>query len=127
MSLAEFAQKVMSQGIAHSTMTDGRVWAIRALVSKAAADGLSQGSATLVDTVFVPVVEEINEYEAEAIGQNLRKGDLKLAIDGALTITNKTKLVCDGASVDVRQTIPHYQQGVVQHYTVYVTRPPEKV
>jgi len=80
---------------------------------------------THTDTQIFPVVETLNEFEAAHIGHNLMAGDLRLILNGMLTINDETMLLCDGVRVDIRRTVPYYNQGTITVYKVYVKRAAE--
>lgn len=120
------AQGMLARSIREHPRKDGRSWAIRVVTLTNPGDLISQPQYSYADTAFDPIVEVITEEEAPYLGvANIRAGDLRLTIEGQLTITTETKLVCDGQEVDVLKSDPVWHGGLVQQHKVYVHRRPE--
>ena len=121
------AQKAMSRSIARHPHKDGRDWELRTLSAPTGGSVLRQGQATETRTPIDPVVQTITEHEAAYIGETIIAGDLRLILSGAVPLTEKSVLTCDGTTVDILRIVPSYQDGVLQEQKIYVRRRPEDV
>jgi hypothetical protein len=121
------AQKLMAQAVRRHPLKDGRSWAIRQVTQTSDGDALSQPEYTTVDIPIEPMVQLVDEREAEYIGHNVLAGDLKLHLPGTPAITLETVMVCNGIEVDVRKVDCIYHGGLVELHRVYVHRRSEGV
>ena len=119
------AQKLMAQAVKRHPLKDGRRWAIRQVTETQAGSALNQPEYSTVDIPVEPMVQLVDEREAEYIGHNVMAGDLKLHLPGSLEISLETVLVCDGVEVDIRKVDALYHGGLVELYRVYVHRKQE--
>jgi hypothetical protein len=120
------ARSIMARGIRASAYVDNHVWAIRSLTVLDPGNPAEQPITQFTDARIYPVISEINEYEAAAIGQNVRAGDLKLIVDGFTIINETTMLVCDGEKCDVYRSPAAFNVAVEELRTIYVRRPKER-
>ena len=119
------AQKLMAQAVKRHPLKDGRSWAIRQVTETTSGSALSQPEFTTVDIPIEPMVQLVDEREAEYIGHNVMTGDLKLHLPGTPGISLETVLVCDSMEVDIRKVDALYHGGLVELYRVYVHRKQE--
>lgn len=119
------AQKALARSLAKHSHKDGRTWELLEVTSDANATAIAQGTSEFTATAIDPVVQLINEREAQYIGANLREGDLRLILPGSLGITTRSILKANNEIVDILRVVPSYQRGVIQEYKVYVRRRPE--
>lgn len=120
------AKSVYRRSLLRSPSRDNHQWSIRRLTVLDAGNVLEQPITSYEDERIYPVISEINEYEAAAIGQNVRSGDLKLIIDGYADVDDTSMLICDGQKVDVYRSPADFYAGDAVRRTVYVKRPPER-
>ncbi len=123
--MSQAAQKAVARALAKHSHKDGRTWELLVVTSNSDATSIAQGTSAFTPTVIDPVVQQINEHEAQYIGPNIREGDLRLILPGSLEITTKSVLKANDETVDILRVIPSYQKGVIQEYKVYVRRRPE--
>lgn len=123
---AKVAKSIVGRSLRMHRSRDNHDWAIRRITVADAGNVLEQPIVSYTDETIYPVVSEINEYEAANIGQNVRAGDLRLIIDGFVTLDETTLLICDGQKCDIFRSPPVFNSELVQQRVVYVKRPEER-
>ncbi len=119
-------QKVLSRSIARHPAKDGRVWILRVNTIQEAATVYSQPTLSHEDTLLNPIVEVMNEFEAEANGLGMRAGDLRLTLPGDVDLHLDSILLCNDKRANIFKIDPDWQGGVIQQQKVYVRRMPEE-
>jgi hypothetical protein len=121
------AQSVISRSLRCNRSRDNHEWAIRRRINEDSGNVFDQPIASYQDEPVYPVIEEINEYEAVNIGQNVRAGDLRLIISGLMDMDETTMLICDGEKCDIFRAPQVFYRGDVLMRVIYLHRPKEHI
>ena len=122
MQNGETAQKVRANTYARHYQKSARVWQLVTRTLVPAANSYTQPTYSEVVTRIYPVEEEIGEREAQYGPGNLLVGDIKLKIDGSVTINEDTTLLCDSKVANIKHLDRFYNGTIVQEYRIYVDR-----
>ncbi|MFA5344437.1 MAG: hypothetical protein WC381_10805 [Kiritimatiellia bacterium] len=116
------AQKVRTNTYRMHPQKSARVWYICVRTLVPATNSYTQPSYIETLTRIYPVEEEVGEREAQYVGGNVLAGDIKLKLDGSITITEQTTLRCDDKVANIKKLDRFFNGGLVQEYRIYVDR-----